>query len=58
MLESAPDTPILEGETWLDGFLLQKRERGRGEGEGEGEGERETEKVQNKKLPWSSVSHC
>ena len=34
-------------------------EKGEGNGEGEGEGrERETEKVQNKKLPWSSVSHC
>ena len=37
-LESAPDMPTVEGETRLDGFLLQKRER-KGEGEGEGEGE-------------------
>ena len=43
-------------------FVAEKGE-GKGEGEGEGEGEggerkREMEKIQNKKLPWSSVSHC
>ena len=41
-------------------FVAEKGEEGRRRGGrgGRGRRERETEKVQNKKLPWSSVSHC
>ena len=42
-------------------FVAEKGEEGRGRGGRGGRGgerKREMEKIQNKKLPWSSVSHC